>query len=258
MTQSFSQLEEPVLVALKALRQVFPTARMSIIGAGALAMHMDMTWRRTADVDVVLAIDIEELDLAESKLVGWKRGTPPRWTAPNGTKLDLVPAPADALAMRELIWPDGTVMSLAGIRVALEHRAHMASNELDIALAPVPLIAMLKMAAYLDRPHDRTKDLRDLAYVLYDYPPIDDDRLFDDEVFAGGLSQEQARGMILAREIAQLIGPEDREVVARFIAKMREDAPAWNRFVDESPWKYDEDRLREPFDAFCTTFAAST
>lgn len=114
------------------------------------------------------------------------------------------------------------------------------------------------MTAYLDRPFEREKDLRDLAHILDNYPPNDDDRLFDDEFDDTGLTEEQRRGAILARELAPLIGDDDRAVVNAFIAKMHRDSPYWSRFVSASPWRSDEDRLALHFDAFCERFAAET
>ena len=69
---------------------------------------------------------------------------------------------------------------------------------------------------------------------------------------------DQARGAILAREVAGLIDVEDRDVVTAFAAKMRDDGPDWSRFVMESPWKHNEDRLRAPFDAFLDAFVKAT
>jgi predicted nucleotidyltransferase len=230
---------------------------MSLIGASALAFHMEMTWRNTADIDVVLAVEVGDLDAAEAKLVGWTRQHPPRWVAPNKVKVDLVLAPAEALARRELIW-DGWKMNLAGIGAALANKAQITvSQDIDIAVAPVPIIALLKMAAYLDKP-ERDKDLRDLGNILNAYPPTDDDRFFTDAILDERLSEEQARGAILAREIVALADSEDRDVVRAFVSKMRKEEVDWSRFVDASPWKYDEPRLRLHFDAFCDAYDKAT
>lgn len=253
---STQQFEPPVLVALGELRAAYPDARIALIGAGALAFHIPMFWRTTADIDVLLTITLEDLDTAEQKLVGWRRLRVPTWLAPNGVRVDIVPAPESALAQRQLVWKDGATMGLAGVGAALANRTHVVSRELDITVTPLPILALLKMAAYLDRP-ERGKDLTDLAHILYEYPPNDDDRFFEDAIFDAGLTNEQARGTILARELAPLIDAEDREVVQMFMAKMHEDSPDWSRFVSASPWKNDEDRLRLHFDAFRSAFEAA-
>lgn len=256
MAPRTGHLDAPVLDTLRALRAAYPDARISLIGAAALAFHIAMTWRHTSDIDLVLTIRLDDLEAAEKKLSGWRRLRPPKWLAPNGVRVDIVPAPPDALAKRELVWSDGSRMSLAGVAVALANTSRFVSRELDITVAPVPILALLKMAAYLDRP-ERGKDLGDLAHILYEYPPNDDDRFYEDAIFDAGLTEEQARGTILGRELAALIDDDDRAVVTAFVTKMRDDSPDWSRFVSASPWKHDEDRLRVHFDAFRDTFEAT-
>jgi hypothetical protein len=106
--------------ALRAVQEAYPDAGMALIGASALALHLPMEWRTTADIDLVVAISVA--DLTElSRLPGWKRDAnrQQRWVAPNGVLVDLVPASAEALEKRELVWPNGHVMNLAGIQLAL-------------------------------------------------------------------------------------------------------------------------------------------
>jgi len=106
--------------ALRAVQAAYPEARMALIGAAALALHLPMEWRTTADIDLVVAISVA--DLTElSQLPGWTRDAnyQQRWVAPNGVLVDLVPASHEALEKRELVWPNGHVMNLAGILLAL-------------------------------------------------------------------------------------------------------------------------------------------
>jgi hypothetical protein len=84
-----------------------PEARIALIGATALAFHLPMTWRMTADIDLILAISDSELDTLVSVIPGWQRNPKyqQRWNAPNNVCVDLVPAPPDALDSRRLVWP---------------------------------------------------------------------------------------------------------------------------------------------------------
>jgi predicted nucleotidyltransferase len=244
------------LEVLRALRRAYPEANIAIVGAAALAFHLSMTWRSTADLDLVVTISASDLDTALSKLVGWKQHPriEQRWEGPNGVLIDLVPAAPDALARRQLIWPKtGHVMNLGGVRLALAEAPTELAPDLAIAVASIPIIALLKMAAYLDRPTEREKDLKDLAHILDEYPPAGDDRFFTDDVLSTNLDESQARGFILGTQRRMIVDEQDRELVHSFLDRAV-DGHGWNRFVANSPWRSDEEQLRLRVDAFRGAF----
>lgn len=244
------------LDAVRALRAIWPRTRMALVGAAALAFHIDMNWRNTADLD--LAIAVSQSDLETSQPPAWRRDPQhePRWTAPNGVRVDLVPAPDVAVAQGELLWPSsGTRMNLAGFRQALAVPETEIATGVFIAVATVPIITLLKMAAYLDRPYEREKDLADLAHILDDYPPTDDDRLFASEALDSGLGLPAVKAYVLARELRALADQRDRQAVRRFLRLVREDVH-WSRFVRSSPWRFDERGLEQRLDAFAEGFGA--
>src|SRR5688572_3809486 len=108
------------LSALRSLRSVYPDARIALIGAAALSFHIPMTWRSSADLDLVLAVAVS--DIRTLTLHGWQRDPrqQQRWKAPSGALLDLLPAPPEVLAAKELIWPEtGHRMNMAGLALAL-------------------------------------------------------------------------------------------------------------------------------------------
>jgi predicted nucleotidyltransferase len=163
----------PQLAALRTLRRACAEEPMAIIGAAALAFHLPMNWRTTADIDLVLAVSASELEALVSRLPGWRHDIQheQRWNAPGNVRVDLVPAPPEALDKRQLVWPrTKDVMNLGGMRLALMTPPREIAPGLLIAIASVPVIALLKMAAYLERPGDREKDLQDLCHILNEYP----------------------------------------------------------------------------------------
>ena len=204
---------------------------------------MRMTWRNSVDLDLVIAVSVSEID--ETKLRGWERdrNRQHRWKAPNGSLLDIVPAPPEAIALGALVWPEsGQTMSLAGVSLALNADPSLLGNELSIAVPSIPVIALLKMAAYADRPSSREKDLKDLAHILDEYPPISDDRLYTDQMLETGLHVPQAQAFILGRELRELCSEADRAAIASFF-QMTADGVGWSRFVNASPWRNDEEKL---------------
>jgi predicted nucleotidyltransferase len=238
------------LAALRSLRAAYPDTTIAIVGAVALRLHMDMTWRTSADIDLVIAVSASQIEA--SRLVGWKRHPrqPQRWEAPNGVLIDLVPAPPEALATRQLIWPEtGNTMNLAGIHSALIASTSLLPPDLAIAVASIPVIALLKMTAYLDRPYEREKDLKDLAHILREHPPLSDERIFSDEIFSAGFDTTEAQAFILGREVAAVVDEHDRETVNAFLELMAGDVH-FSRFANSSPWRYDDSELQKRIDAF--------
>lgn len=61
-------------------------------------------------------------------------------------------------------------MSVVGFCLALERRLPIAiAPDLTIDVAPLAAVALLKMVAYQDRPHDRERDLEDIGHLLEEY-----------------------------------------------------------------------------------------
>ena len=110
-----SQLIAAQLDALRSLRAAYPDAEIAIIGATALAFHIDMTWRTSVDLDLVIAVSAADLD--PSRLPGWRRHPKLEhsWKTDQGVLVDLVSAPTEALDAGELVWPaSGHRMNLTG------------------------------------------------------------------------------------------------------------------------------------------------
>jgi predicted nucleotidyltransferase len=237
------------LDALRTVRAAFPEAKIALIGATALGLHLDMTWRTSVDLDLAIAVAMSDIDA--TKLPGWQRDRrrQHRWQTPAGVLLDIVPAPSEALESRELVWPDtGLRMNLTGIGFALEADTSRLGSELSVAVPSVALIALLKMTAYTDRPEMREKDLNDLAHILDEYPSSDDDRMYSTEVLAIGLHVPEAQAFVLGRELRNICAEKDREVIERFL-RMMDDGVRWTTFVNASPWRNDEERLSRKLDA---------
>jgi predicted nucleotidyltransferase len=253
-----SQLTAAQLDAVRTLRAAYPDVEIAIIGATALAFHIDMTWRTSIDLDLVIAVSVTDLD--PSRLPRWRRHPKLEhsWKTDQQVLIDLVPAPSDALEAGELVWPaSGHRMNLTGIRQALQSSKVHLAPDLSIALASVPAIALMKMSAFVDRPYERLKDLKDLAHILNEYPSLDDDELFSDDIRAMGLELGVIRGLVLGRRLRAIADARDRDVVDAFFRKVAEDVH-WSRFVENSPRRDDEGELQSRVDAMRAGFSSAS
>src|SRR4051812_6998548 len=90
-------------------------ADVVVIGATAYRLMMDDADRHTVDIDLAVALDIEEFSLLERALgeQGWTRSErlEHRWTTPRGTRFDLLPAGPQLRRDKRVTWPrSGFVM----------------------------------------------------------------------------------------------------------------------------------------------------
>lgn len=148
--------------ALASLRAHFPEARIVIIGATALRLQRRLP-RNTADVDLVLAVSAAEFPGSLAADPRWtpseRSHSPQRWSYEGRMPFDLLPVGEQELARRQLVWPDGTVMSVDGFELLFNGQLPTIAGSARIHIAPIPIIALLKMVAWLDRPPDRQRDL---------------------------------------------------------------------------------------------------
>jgi len=214
-------IPEWVRGALEALSEVWPDEPIYILGALALALQGRLGGRETEDLDVTIAVDLEKMRETMSAAPRWRAvERPHRWVHDSGAIVDILPSAIDLIASGRIRWPDsGVEMSLQGFGML-----HAESIPLDpdwnpdILVASVPTVAVLKVFAYLDRPHEREKDLRDLAYLFDNYVGVDEDRLYTGEAAEEGLFDVEASTWLLGYDIGRCIPDREYEVFVAFLA----------------------------------------
>ncbi len=242
---AFTLAEEETLAEL--IDAVAPAA-VVLIGAAAVDLHMPMHWRRTHDLDLVVAIELDAFRALDSRLVGWSHD--PRrehaWRSPHGVDVDLVPAGPLLRARGEVVFPrSGNVMDLSAIDLAFVHAVPFPLGVSSVSVAPIEVLSLLKMVSWLDSPH-RQHDLADLAHILDAWLPIDDERRYDDEVLADQVPYDDVPALLLGRAIATVARAPHLDVVRRFLIRVGDEAnSAHGLMLKHGPvaWRNDEDRL---------------
>jgi predicted nucleotidyltransferase len=240
------------VAALAEIAETWPGRAAVIIGATALGFYVDMRWRQTDDVDLVVAVDIDELEQIVQR-PGWRQH--PRkeheFRSPRGARVDILPAAAALIERGSISWPSGHVMSLAGMDLAFAHCSlHNAGASLHVAVAPPPVVTVLKMAAFLDRPPERERDLGDIAYLLDLYIDDESDRRWDE---AAALDFDLAPAFLLGRDIGRLAGASHRVLVAQFLERVADpDSVFHARMARLGPiaWPGEADALARRLAAF--------
>jgi predicted nucleotidyltransferase len=93
-------------------------------------------------------------------------------------------------------------------------------------VAPLPVLALLKIVAYLDDPHGRSKDLEDLGRLMEQYE-LEGERRFSDEVFEAGADFESAGAFLLGLDVGRLCTESEANLVGHLTAVLQdEEQPA--------------------------------
>jgi predicted nucleotidyltransferase len=252
--------------ALKTLQRIWTKEQIVLVGASALSCFMDMRWRQTHDLDLSISVSLEECTADLAKLPGWTSDPrlEQRWIAPGGARFDIIPAGSKQLAVGEIVWPkSGNRMSLFGLRLAFENNEQIRiAADLRLQVARVPVVALLKMIAFQDRPDDRVRDLADLTYIVEEFLAEDDPRRFNDEVFQLGLTYEEASAFFLGKEIGLIAKEMELAKINSFLEIMRDESHptlAQSRMLIVAPvsWRKDPKILLKRLEVFDQGLRAS-
>ena len=236
-TFSESQLQD-----LKDLQQAARSlgSEAVIIGAMAYRVYIDDVDRQTYDIDLAVALDLDEFRRLEDVLTMLgrrpQRTEEQRWITSRGNRLDLVPAGPALREKGKLVWPrSGFVMSLAGFdHVFRDSSSQDVGNGLIYKVIPPPVLVLLKIASYLDDPQRRRKDLFDLRGLMQ-RDERDSERIFSDVVFHADLPDvEFAGALLLGLDLRAIATQRDFSLVNSFLDRMTNlrDSPV-NALADE-------------------------
>ncbi len=251
--------------ALRTLVRIWSSERFVLIGASALACFMDMRWRETHDLDLALAVTLDRYPAGLEAEPGWSRHPTieQRWMAPGGVYIDVIPAgggPTDTPVLR---WPgSGFQMNLAGMHLALELGVMIeAAPGLTIRAAPLEVLALLKMVGYLDRPHDRERDLSDIAYIMDDFVPDADERRYGDEILDLALDYDEVSPFLLGKRLTAIANENEEVLVLRFtdlVKQAGEPTSTQARMLLGAPpsWRRDPEQVLLRIAAFERGFGA--
>lgn len=221
-----ARLEPMQEEALRALIATWGSDRVVLVGGSALSVLTGMPWRTTMDIDVVVGVDALASVRRLSSHAEWKRDpdNETRWRYRDAASVDIVPVTPEVLRAGELRWPDSTVaMNTAGLDLAMDLATTVAlSNGTALRVAPLPVIALVKMAAFLDRPHDRARDLADIAWIAHVHVPDTDDRRFDPRLAELGISYNEGASFALGQDLRAIVGPH-APVVEQFLRTVEAD-----------------------------------
>jgi len=187
---------------------------------------MDMRWRQTHDLDLSVSIALHEYSAGLEAPGNWTKDPhlPHRWISPYGVRVDILPIDAKALDERRLEWPDGRIMKLVGSRLVFsESIACVLSDELTLDVAPLPVITLLKMVAYQDRPYERESDLADIGFILTEGIEAGDDDRYSELVVSRGLDHDHAGPFLIGKRLGEIANEEEKAAAKKFASKAMDE-----------------------------------
>ena len=256
MTTAFT---EGQVQALRSVIGLWGETTVVLVGASALGCFLEFRWRKTHDLDLSVLVSLEDYAAGLATLPGWQPDSrlEHRWHATGNVVVDFIPIGGAVPGDTEIVWPrTGSRMSLAGLQLAFDKAEQFELTSDDrIGVAPPAVIAILKTVAYLDRPHERERDLEDLTHLLDEYLPENDDRRFSDDVVDLQLDYEDVSAFRLGRDIANMAGAPELRAVSGFVARVldeRDSAATLARMTRVGPrsWREDPEVLVKRLAAF--------
>lgn len=194
-----------------------------IIGAVAIGVWMPDDRRLTEDVDVAVALDADAFtSLAERLTIrGWRRDArwEPRWLSAHGARVDLLPVGVRARQVQQIVWARAeTVMRVVGYDHVFAHAvAHDLAAGLRVRVAPLVVLALLKIVSYLEDSARRRKDLSDLLIIMDRYEE-GTERRFSNDVLDAGVQYDEAGALLLGQDLRALCrASEEAGDIRRFL-----------------------------------------
>ena len=103
--------------------------------------------------------------------------------------------------------------------------------DLTLKVISSTALMLLKIAAFMDDPQRRVKDLDDIRGLLLQYE-ADSERIFSDVVIDAALQDfGLAPAFLMGLDLRALCADDDAQIVYTFLDAMNEVNPAWMAFV---------------------------
>ena len=210
---------------IKVLVDLAEVAKIEIvlIGATALLLQFENLARYTKDIDIALALDLEDFEHFTRQLrdAAWQRDLKikHRWRGSSATIVDLLPAGPKLRMEGRITWPaSGFSMRLAGFQYVFREAISIGiTPDVSIRAAPPHVLALLKILAHRENPHMRAKDLNDIQIILSRYAEKSG-RLFSDEVFDAQLPDfGLANAFLFGRDLQALGAKQEAAIVEAFL-----------------------------------------
>lgn len=227
-------LIKPILLELSAY---FKKAGISffVIGATARDIVMELndqqSGRLTNDLDIAITVnDWEQWQKVEAEIVSLKNFTKDvnqnqRFIYQGIFQLDIVPFGNIMKQDSKIFWPpdEDFAMSVLGFDAA--KKASLKVNidqEIEIQIASLSGIFLLKITAWKDRNHKSNKDADDIGFILENYLLINEERAalnHYDDIYTEDFTTVKGGATLLGMDISEILKeyPDDLATIKQML-----------------------------------------
>jgi len=231
------KIDKPIVDTLHILKKVADSSSIPffVVGASArdfiLKHHYGIEPRRkTGDID--LGVEVASWEqfkaLFESLIAtGQFSHTPERQRLRCGTILiDILPFGAITDKDKKISWPPehDIIMSMVGFEEAYEHSITVrvsSDPDLDIKMASLPGLAIMKLISWKEEYPDRKRDAEDLLLIMNKYEEAgNSERLYEEDLpllQEEGFDAKLAGTRLLGRDMAKISDPKTFLVIKEIL-----------------------------------------
>lgn len=189
--------------------------------------------RATKDIDIGIYVsDWGEFSKLSDKLIETgkfnKSTESQRFLYNNSIPLDVIPFGSIENKESKVIWPpkNETHLNVLGYKEAFNDIIYVrlkSEPPLDIKVASIPGLVIIKLISFSDRSSVSNKDASDLAYIIDNYIDAgNQERLFEehqDLVDKEEFDLKLAASRILGRDISQIMGHDTKQAVLEILER---------------------------------------
>jgi len=158
--------------------------------------------------------------------------------SPKGKQIDILPVTEESRSTGVISWPDGTTMTAVGLAEALDLALEVRLPDCTIRVAPLPVLAALKLLASTSPGRYGKDDLNDFLECLEQYELQGERRFSVYDLTEEELSFDQAGAFLLGHELKSVALP-------RTIQSVREALVAMPTSAFETMRTETQDRIQE-------------
>jgi predicted nucleotidyltransferase len=241
MTNTFlnlsGKIEKPVVDTLHILKKVADSLSISFFVVGAAARdfilkheHGIEPRRKTGDIDLGVEVaSWEQFKTLFEELISTGQFSPTseRQRLRRGTVLiDILPFGLITDEGKKISWPPEheIIMSMVGYEEAYEHSITVrvsSDPDLDIKLASLPGLAIMKLVSWKEKYPDRKRDAEDLLLIMNKYEEAgNSDRLYGEDLpllQEEGFDTRLAGTRLLGRDMAKISDQETFQIIKRIL-----------------------------------------